>query len=210
MAWLTVAINFASADLPDAVPSAAPAPAPTAVPSVSAAPTVVEPTSEPTAAPTSEPLPPCDDSQLPKKWSKRGKTCDDKRKWMQKRAGKVCANKEKWVQKKFCQLTCFELGEPWAYGECPDLGGGIVDSGAGDDLPDCVDERPPKWIGKRHCSTTSKITKIDDVTGLPKFCSGDAEWRENRYCEKSCWHAGEPFRYDGNSRCGDSTFAGDP
>jgi len=35
---------------------------------------------------------------------------------------------------------------------------------------------------------------------------------ENRYCEKTCWHLDEPFRYNkpnGKSDCGDSTWAPD-
>jgi len=210
-AWLLKAIQFCSVNLPP-VPSPRPTiagPAPTGEPTVTRAPSFA-----PTPAPTHGDLPECDDD-APRKWVKKGKDCASKRKYMLKRQSKVCGSNGKWVKKQTCQQTCFDLGEPWAYGECAS---GIFTFDA-DGPPDCQDTPPDEWLAKGDsCSSENGKKKAFKVNAKdePKNCAGNPLWIENRYCEKTCWHGDghrdEPFRYNkpnGKSDCGDSTWAPD-
>jgi len=190
--------------VPTPRPSSAPTPTPTPKPSEtpSAVPTPRPSSSAPTNSPTmgfvesgfkdgdgdftlEDDGAACDDEPT-KKWSKKEKSCEGKRAWIEENKKDACKKNAAWVSDGICRQTCWELGSKYAYDYC---GAEAEDDSV---VSACVDEPTKKWAKKGE-SCQDKLVWI--VKNNKDVCKKNVDWIAKKTCEQTCSDLGSKFAY---------------
>merc|ERR1740133_395986 len=115
---------------------------------------------------------------------------------------RYCSNKAHWVSGKFCQKACCDVG--FGYEDCPSTGDDIELRPSTGGATECTDE-PSRWMinQQQTCATWDKLTSN---------CNTNVFWRDNKYCQQSCFDLKLGYKDDDCSNNGprcvdDATWA---
>jgi len=197
--WVDLTIQYGSGGVsPTPPPVSAPTPPPVSEPTP---PPVSEPTPPPVSAPSQPPAPTsvieCTDDHP--RFDCTTSTQLDNR----------CNNSERWTDNNYCQLSCFNAGNGYDGDNCsqgpnPDpTMSPVAPTSSPTVSPTLAPSVPPTPAPNpescTNCSDNPPRTKECGSLNLSNKCNAKRKWRNNNYCEYSCYLEG--LGYDGVTCC---------
>jgi len=164
----------------------------------------VEPTSapvEPTLAPVELTSAPVEPTSAPVEVTDSPTACNecsnDSTPWMKnnevecytyEKLNKKCKNNGSWTNNNYCQLSCFENGVGYEGDNCcvsPPTNPPTNPPVSPTDCTECTNATTP-WMRRNDIN-------CDTFQSLNQKCKNNANWRNKKYCELSCYNSGNGY-----------------